>query len=147
MATSTSTSTSTTTSEDFTFPTFTADVDSPPLWRLSPAASPSRPASNEQSMENKIGRSHNGEEDEEEKMDMLWEDFNEELLSNRRQSDERLLDPAEMVEMGCFQALKMSQRDSALFSRRPGLVEIIKVLKKLFLLHNNYSHQHRRPAR
>ncbi|KAK9270066.1 hypothetical protein L1049_025639 [Liquidambar formosana] len=83
-------------------------------------------------------------EDEEDKMDMLWEDFNEELLSKRNcsrpDSDHTLTSKGEKVELGCVKALAVSKTSSrAMVSarRRPaGMVVFVKVIKKLFLLHN-----------
>lgn len=123
--------------DEFTFPVITdshsCSIDSPPLWRLSPAKD-------------------SNEEDKEEKMDVLWEDFNEELSgsssssssssSSRLKPGKRSGSGRDMAEMGCAQALKLSKNPgtaNAIFSsRKPGFVVFIKVLKKLFLLHHSH---------
>lgn len=97
------------------------------------------------------GKSELGED--EEKMDMLWEDFNDEP---RRSSDRREgkrakarfedsairydsdSDAREMGDLCCVQALKMSKTGSMMHHRRPGVLVILKVLKKLFLIHNSH---------
>ncbi|XP_058091166.1 uncharacterized protein LOC131237433 [Magnolia sinica] len=95
------------------------------------------------------GRSETEFDVEEEKMDMLWEDFNinDELRRaclDRKEANcskgvfldpsicpESNADRAEMAEFCCVKALKMSK------SSRPGLFVMLKVLKKLFLLQNS----------
>ncbi|XWS15410.1 hypothetical protein CRYUN_Cryun35bG0095000 [Craigia yunnanensis] len=162
------------TTEEFSFPTTTdlypCGIDSPPLWRLSPAASPDvfldRKAKEcstremEEEEEEKEGEKEDCfpdrpdkhqeiksfsnlekgskmskkvvDEDEEEMMDLLWEDFNEELLRSRSSSSS-----GDMVELGCAQALKLSKNNAAMLSpRRPGMLVFMSVLRKLFLLHN-----------
>ncbi|XVE60800.1 hypothetical protein DITRI_Ditri05aG0156100 [Diplodiscus trichospermus] len=159
--------------EEFTFPTTTdlypLGIDSPPLWRLSPAASPDVfldekaqvRSTGEEEKEDDDGdeedclphipdkhqerKSFSNEEkgsnlskkvaaeDEEEKMDLLWEDFNEELPRSCSSGSSE-----DMIELGCAQALKLSKSNAALFSpRRPGMFIFMRVLRKLFLLHNS----------
>ncbi|OAY58593.1 hypothetical protein MANES_02G191100v8 [Manihot esculenta] len=172
--------------EDFSFPTFTdttsSAIDSPPLWRLSPAASPdsSHTKAEEEDSDQEDdyqfcfpthkptqrksfswvehgGRAANlnDEEDKEEKMDMLWEDFNEELSIKRSRSSSRfdsnhhhLHRTVNMGRVHQLQSLRSSNKtSSAMVSPRKntpatstaGFVVFMKVLKKLFLLHN--SHQ------
>ncbi|XP_019184406.1 PREDICTED: uncharacterized protein LOC109179360 isoform X3 [Ipomoea nil] len=60
-----------------------------------------------------------GEEEEEEKMDMLWEDFNEEYKRSR--------------ELKFVQSLKLTKA-----VKRPRMVVVMKVLKKVFLLHHSH---------
>ncbi|XWS24833.1 hypothetical protein CRYUN_Cryun27aG0018900 [Craigia yunnanensis] len=158
--------------EEFSFPTTTdlypCGIHSPPLWRLSPAASPDvfldRKAK-ECSTRDEKGEDGDEEEDcfpdrpdkhqerksfsyvekgsklskkvvaedEEEKMDLLWDDFNEELPRSRSSRSSE-----DMVELGCAQALKLSKSSAAMFSpRRPGMLVFLRVLRKLFLLHNS----------
>ncbi|XP_010256350.1 PREDICTED: uncharacterized protein LOC104596769 [Nelumbo nucifera] len=92
-------------------------------------------------------------EDDEERMDMLWEDFNDELkrissmgkteaksrLSKFAGSSESDSDAqGEMVEMYCVQAPKMSKTSNAILSsRRSSLLVLMKVFRKMFLLHNH----------
>ncbi|KAJ8631040.1 hypothetical protein MRB53_024363 [Persea americana] len=92
---------------------------------------------------------------DEEKMDMLWEDFNDEprrpSLDKRegdrpkaRFSDSAIqyepdADAREMADLCCVQALKMSKSGSMIHHRRGSLLVILKVLKKLFLIHSSHS--------
>ncbi|XP_039065502.1 uncharacterized protein LOC120210931 [Hibiscus syriacus] len=110
------------TTEEFSFPTTTTDlfscgIESPPLWNVSPAVSPVRKAKGKE-----------GEhENEEEKMDMLWEDFNEELGGGSR-------------ERSSEQNTKLWKINGGMFSsstRRVGIRVFMKVLRKLFLLHSS----------
>lgn len=89
-------------------------------------------------------------EEEEEKMDMLWEDFNEELSRSRGRPDvssswssSTSTSPRETAELGGVKARMVSGANGALVSARrtpaPGVVVLIKVLKKLFLLHHGHS--------
>jgi hypothetical protein len=171
--------------EDFTFPIFTdpvsCSIDSPPLWCLSPAASPdpyheetSKESStegeerdqDEQVFKNSFpterikhlitqGKSFSRREelgsaaselvrrngslnDKEEKMDMLWEDFNTEETLTRSHSSSRL--DSEAVHMGCVKALRLSKPKgtSIISARKPGLVVFMNVLKSLFLIHSSH---------
>ncbi|OMO97191.1 hypothetical protein CCACVL1_04633 [Corchorus capsularis] len=144
--------------EDFSFPTtadlFPCGIDSPPLWRLSPAASPDvfldRKSKQEEEEEcfldivadkdhdqerksfsyieksKKVVVDSELEEDAEEKMDILWEDFNEELARSGSSKE----------------ALKLSKTNaaSAMFApRRPaGMLVFMRGFRKLFLLHNSH---------
>ncbi|KAK8600797.1 hypothetical protein V6N13_059469 [Hibiscus sabdariffa] len=120
------------TTEEFSFPTTTelypCGIESPPLWHRSPAASPHRKAKGKQEEDDKRSKPSDkagGEDDEEEKMDMLWEDFNEEL--GGRCSEE---------------GMKLSKRSGGMFCpspRRAGVLVFIRVLRKLFLLHNSHG--------
>ena len=82
----------------------------------------------------------------EEKMDTLWEDFNEELQrvcskkegmgGSWKSGDGEA--PA-VMEVCCVQALEMSRRTGGgvLSHKRHSAVMVLKVLKKMFLLHNS----------
>ena len=75
----------------------------------------------------------------EEKMDMLWEAFNEEL---KRVCSKKEAPPPGVVEVCCVQALEMSPRRTngggVVSHRRQSVVVVgLKVLKKMFLLHNS----------
>ncbi|KAJ6383659.1 hypothetical protein OIU78_027030 [Salix suchowensis] len=84
-----------------------------------------------------VRRKGSRNDDREEKMDMLWEDFNTEERLTRSQSVSRL--DSETVSMGCVEALRMSKPSTAIFSpRKPGLVVFMKVMKRFFLLHNSH---------
>ncbi|GMH22413.1 hypothetical protein Nepgr_024256 [Nepenthes gracilis] len=151
--------------EDFTFPiddsasqTF---LGSPPLWRTSSARSPS-PSHEEQAQgceeSGKVnqgrsfssmkgaaaGRSKTGasEEDDPEQgvtMDLLWEDFNEELSKfNRPSVDYCHFDP-KVVEFGCVPGSKHSKHRAgnvAISSKKQSVVVLMKVWKKLLWLHH-----------
>ncbi|XP_022932537.1 uncharacterized protein LOC111439032 [Cucurbita moschata] len=161
--------------DDFSFPTALepysrCGIDSPPLWRLSPTASPisyrQKTASNRSFRDDQKSdrfasvrfsaslqrrrrfssdAAMDGEEEEEEvaaeKMDVLWENFNEELSRSGRS---RLMKTAEMEEIEIVKArrrmaeLNLSETSSAVATRRKatGKTAFVKALKKLFLLHN-----------
>lgn len=94
---------------------------------------------------------------DEEKMDMLWENFNDELhhpsldkegterpkgaFSHAAIGYESDTEAAEVAELCCVQALKMSKSSSMLPHRRPGFLVILKALKKLFLIHHSHCPQ------
>ncbi|KAJ4826173.1 hypothetical protein Tsubulata_034269 [Turnera subulata] len=184
--------------EDFSFPaitdTFPNPIDSPPLWCLSPAASPAHyscthndgePAASEESTEGSEEEAEEEDfkdclpveeeppsnhkyvarkscsdledlvaaklaaniakgssvitlEDKEDKMDMLWEDFNTEELFPRSTDTEK--SDSDVVSIGCVEALRLPKTGSgAIFAaKKPSLVVFMKVLKKLFLLHNSH---------
>lgn len=171
--------------EDFSFPTtgdkFSCGIDSPPLWNLSPIASPNSrhdqaPKGSAKELEGnglkdekdycfwpkpmeyisqrksfshvetggKLGIK-DGKEDgdhEEQKMDMLWENFNEELSKNSSSRS----NTSSRMQFGCVRALKTSQSNSAtLTTKKPGMVVILKVLKKLFLIQNSNNRKLQRP--
>ncbi|KAG7025087.1 hypothetical protein SDJN02_13910, partial [Cucurbita argyrosperma subsp. argyrosperma] len=166
--------------DDFSFPTALepysrCGIDSPPLWRLSPTASPisyrQKTASNRSFRDDQKSdrfasvrfsaslqrrrrfssdAAIDGEEEEEEvaeeevaaeKMDVLWENFNEELSRSGRS---RLMKTAEMEEIEIVKArrrmaeLNLSETSGAVATRRKatGKTAFVKALKKLFLLHN-----------
>ncbi|XP_058087632.1 uncharacterized protein LOC131234713 [Magnolia sinica] len=82
--------------------------------------------------------------DGDEKMDMLWEDFNDELsrqASLGRQEAKKgngwEADSSKITGLGHVKTLKVSKSTSLLPHGRPSLLVILKVLKKLFLLHNS----------
>ncbi|URE42938.1 hypothetical protein MUK42_14699 [Musa troglodytarum] len=134
--------------DEFSFPTIAVDQDSlcslpfprfaaSPLWFL-PSSDAERKISGDGP---RSFFSAAGEEEEaskvagaaalEDSMDMLWEDFNEEL---RRSFCER-----ERAELRCLQALSESKSGSLIHRRRSSLMLILKVLKKLFLIHRDTS--------
>ncbi|KAF1884778.1 hypothetical protein Lal_00028665 [Lupinus albus] len=146
-------------SEDFSFPrindTCAHNIDSPPLWNLSPAASPN-PYQGKKGEENdwfgekliahgqrksfsciEIGRKkielEDCVDDHEGKMDLLWEDFNEELYSTTGSATSS---SREVVEFrSCAQSLIVSKsKTNALVSTKSksSMVVIVKVLKKFF---------------
>lgn len=146
--------------EEFSFPrisdTCSHNIDSPPLWNLSPAASPnpyqgSRRGENDcfgaklvaevhrksfSYVENRRGK--NGFEEEEDKMDLLWEDFNEQLYSTTTGS--ATSSSREVVEFRCAQELTVAKtcHNGLLPSKnKPAMVVIVKVIKKLFSIHNS----------
>ncbi|XP_011659753.1 uncharacterized protein LOC105436259 [Cucumis sativus] len=162
--------------EDFSFPTALepfnrCGIDSPPLWHLSPSASPIsypqqtscdwnfRDTASDGEISNRFPSASlqrrrrflsdaavNCEEEEEaeaaEKMDVLWENFNEELSRSRRS---RLMKTAETEENETVKARRrmaefnLSETSGAMATRRKtmGKTAFVKVLKKLFLMHNN----------
>ncbi|MED6120811.1 hypothetical protein PIB30_024377 [Stylosanthes scabra] len=166
--------------DEFSFPrisdTHAHTIDSPPLWNLSPAASPNPYQRNKgeddgdffgaklisqvqrksfSSVENRRQqRSFLDDDEEEEKMDLLWEDFNEELMYSSTTGSSATSSSREVVEFRC--ATPTSSRFSnnnngALVPasknmNRPSMVVIVKVLKKIFSV-NNYQKKPRRRVR
>ncbi|OAY34145.1 hypothetical protein MANES_13G153300v8 [Manihot esculenta] len=110
--------------DEFSFPKITNTLPripiSPSLWRVSSIVYPE----------------DEGEDaNEEEKMDMLWEDFNEELQrvsssSKNKQSSGYTQD----LQLCSVQALTMSKPDRVYQPKKQSAVLLIKVLKKIFLL-------------
>ncbi|KAG2666725.1 hypothetical protein I3843_15G075800 [Carya illinoinensis] len=145
--------------EDFSFPiignAFLCSIGSPQLWQLSPTASldscshqedeedctfAPEPIMNSQRVS--FSYAEDGEkevndgmddddddndDDEEEKMDMLWEEYFNEELSKTSTSRFNTFSSRDMVELGSVKPL----------TRKPGTLLIMKVLKKLLLLHKN----------
>ncbi|KAL3737075.1 hypothetical protein ACJRO7_025924 [Eucalyptus globulus] len=150
--------------EGFSFPGIpdpsACSICSPPLWPVSPPpAPPLRDRSSSRgSDEGDLGEMADGEggglreeEEEEEKMDMLWEDFNEELprshglpdVSSSWSSTSTSTSSREAAGVGGVEARTVSRTKGALVSAKrapqPGVVVLIKVLKKLFLLHHGHK--------
>ncbi|CAJ1948006.1 unnamed protein product [Sphenostylis stenocarpa] len=147
--------------EEFSFPRITDtcshNIDSPPLWNLSPAASPnpyqgSKRAENDcfgaklvaevhrksfscvEDRRKKIGL----DEEEEDKMDLLWEDFNEELYSTTTGS--ATSSSREVVELRCAQGLTVAKSSNSHLlptKNKAAMLVIVKVMKKLFSIHNS----------
>ena len=155
-----------TVTEDFSFPKVSANpiphfIISPSLWRVTSLVYPDYnldedygrgegfSRNNFSRVESKTKSENDAPnlESPEEKMDMLWEDFNEELQREssigKKKEAERFsrgggLDyesevgaTKEFVELFCLQALKMSKT-----SKRINMVVVLKALKKLFFLRN-----------
>ncbi|MCE0481437.1 hypothetical protein HAX54_039205 [Datura stramonium] len=68
------------------------------------------------------------EDEEEEKMDMLWENLNEEISNQITTRTSCGKDHTKKVDYKCVKSLNLSKA-----SKRPSLVVLIKVLKKVFL--------------
>lgn len=143
--------------DDFSFPTITNSfLESPPLWRTTSVASSRLPSSDHNiasTKEQNLDMSplisqrksfsyiegaaamkrmiedeldEDGDE-EEEKMDMLWENLNEEM-SNQIMTKTSCGKDTQKGEYKCVKSLNLSKS-----SKRPSLVFLIKVLKKVFL--------------
>ncbi|KAH0776044.1 hypothetical protein KY290_007455 [Solanum tuberosum] len=145
--------------DDFSFPTITNTpprfLESPPLWRTTSVASsrvqksPNHDHEENLDMSSLISNKSNNinqrksfshiegvaamkrmiedEDEEEEKMDMLWENLNEEM-SNKIMTKTSCGKNTKKVEYKCVKSLNLSKA-----SKRPSLVVLIKVLKKVFL--------------
>ncbi|XP_062020256.1 uncharacterized protein LOC133736682 [Rosa rugosa] len=152
--------------DDFSFPTVhksssTSNIHFPPLWRPSPAAACTgdeedhaalitSPVENIEGVDDDQIIVSSDVRDQEEKMDMLWEDFNEELYPVRSTSDYSYAS-GEMLQLGCvgLGAFNLSKSNAARNSStitNPGVVVIVKLLKKLFFLHNSHHHNLNKPA-
>ncbi|KAJ0040057.1 hypothetical protein Pint_27556 [Pistacia integerrima] len=135
-------------SEDFSFPKINYNLPnfaiSPSLWRVSSIVYPDSHDAGEAREEADVSKCG------EEKMDMLWEDFNEEIervVSNSSMKEEQEekkeavklssghgpRSSETMVELCCAQALKMSSSGRP-SSSSTSIVVVMKILKKLFLL-------------
>ncbi|XP_068661872.1 uncharacterized protein [Aristolochia californica] len=174
-------------SDDFTFPTVSATINSPPHFHSSVFSSPSSsstpfwfvsasetresPGSKQgthrrRSFTEGVGArvlvstatsSHDDDGegsylDEEERMDMLWEDLNDELghKKNGQRSTVGASDPpsgsvlgsdlvANMDDQYCLRSLKISKSNGVLSHRRTSLLVILKIMKKFLLLHNSHN--------
>ncbi|KAH0711802.1 hypothetical protein KY289_007761 [Solanum tuberosum] len=145
--------------DDFSFPTITNTpprfLESPPLWRTTSVASsrlqknPNHDHEENLDMSPLISNKSNNinqrksfshiegvaamkrmiedEDEEEEKMDMLWENLNEEM-SSKIMTKTSCGKNTKKVEYKCVKSLNLSKA-----SKRPSLVVLIKVLKKVFL--------------
>lgn len=145
--------------EDFSFPATTDSppcfIDSPPLWRASSAPSSFSRHHDDKVAEGKPedwekGLSHSFHQElieagdgpgkggslsiSEDRMDMLWEDFNEELLSplalHRNGSNSEKV----KAGFGSVKAWSISKANTD----KPGVVVLLKVLRRLFLIHSNH---------
>ncbi|KAJ8478565.1 hypothetical protein OPV22_022292 [Ensete ventricosum] len=146
--------------DDFSFPTITVGQDSlrqlpfphfaaSPLWFLPSVVDRRKSSSSagEASPDADMTRGGDLEADgaggrlDEEKMDMLWEDFNEELArvscDRKRMAKEG---SSSATEQHCAEALKDAKSGGGLIHRRtPSLILMVKVLKKLFLIQRAVS--------
>ncbi|CAI9787008.1 unnamed protein product [Fraxinus pennsylvanica] len=126
-------------------------VNSPPLWphtnsEASCSKKPKNIGENSGNIHEEICRfptskntSHNSRtnfttddssNDEEEKMDMLWEDLNEEFTSPTSDTS-----PAREVKISRVRTLKLLEA-----KKKPSIVVFLKVLKRVFVM-NNCRHQ------
>ncbi|XP_027348634.1 uncharacterized protein LOC113860166 [Abrus precatorius] len=156
--------------EEFSFPRITDtcahNIDSPPLWNLSPAASPNpyqekkgeesecmgaklaaearrKSFSYVENCRKRIGLCNDYEE-ELDRMDLLWEDFNEELSTTTGSATSS---SREVVEFRCAPPLTVAKtNNSALIptKNKPGMVVIVKVMKKLFSINNSQGKSRKR---
>lgn len=135
--------------EDFTFefPITTTtppppSVDSPPWWYVTSSSSghEKKEANDEnKGVEGSIKAESEGggnisDGEEEEKMDLLWEGFNEEMSRNCGLVVESDVSRRRAVRLGRGKAFKLGEADGG---RRLSIVMFLKVLKKLFVLHNS----------
>ncbi|RID74903.1 hypothetical protein BRARA_B01979 [Brassica rapa] len=153
-------------SEDFSFPLLTSRVPrigSPPLWKPSPERGLARPVIGKDG-DNDLSKSFSYVERRrslwsdkaEEKMDMLWEDLNEELPPRRSQSLRNelsgdggekkkaslLIDESSAVAVGC--GMKLTKKTQPKKKKGPNVLVLMRVLKKLLVLR---SSSQRSPAK
>lgn len=144
-------------SEDFSFPKITNPVPhfifSPSLWRVSSLIYPEYVDDDDD--DDQESEDEEKQVDSQEKMDMLWEDFNEELkrvssleynkIGMRNLSgDGKGGSEREMGEFYCLQRLKVSKaagNDAGPICRRRRAgnysMVLMKVFKKIFMLQNS----------
>ncbi|CAL5209279.1 unnamed protein product [Lathyrus oleraceus] len=130
--------------EDFTFPrindTFPYIIDSPPLWNSSSTSSSSKKGDfYEENSDSKNQRKsfsssiQNGtksrelEDEEVVPMDLLWEVFNEEVVEYRS------------LKIG-----HTTKNGLVHIKNKPSMLEMLKVLKKLFSINNSHGKSTRR---
>ncbi|CAN6852357.1 unnamed protein product [Brassica oleracea] len=137
-------------SEEFSFPLLASRVSgigSPPLWKPSPERGWARPVIGRDG-DNDLSKSFSYVERRrslwtdkaEEKMDMLWEDLNEELPPRRSQSlrnelsgdggekkSSLLIDESSAVAVGCGMKLTKQKKKK----KSPNVLVLMRVLKKL----------------
>ncbi|XP_054786420.1 uncharacterized protein LOC129292800 [Prosopis cineraria] len=138
-------------SEGFTFPRISDNcpftIDSPPLWNIpSPsfsAAATDQDARKATESEAKLICDGFLYENDENTMDLLWENFNEDLHST---SASATSSSTEMVEARCgSEALTVVKSNGSVIasnSCKPGTLVLLKLLKKLF----SVTHPHRKPT-
>ncbi|KAI3464404.1 hypothetical protein Pfo_021067 [Paulownia fortunei] len=152
--------------EDFSFPATTSDspprfIESPPLWRHSPSPTsrqekPEKFKGKEVEDEEKFNlwsfkefrassinkrNSTSHDEEEEEKMDMLWENLNDEFSRScgKMAQNSDISSPGREVQISCAKALKLSKANGHMLSgKKPIILVFIKVLKKVFLTQNSH---------
>ncbi|KAK9095918.1 hypothetical protein Sjap_021415 [Stephania japonica] len=163
--------------DEFTFPAVSDEypnfASSPPLWRVPSEASLDDSCQGEDgggeecddevkkmwysSLGGDLLKRTSDDHEDEEKMDKLWENFNEELSrissfgrrsvnkavgkSCRHENyDSNVERRGALTEFCCVQALKMPRASPAMISARrtPSLLLFIRVFKKLFLVQNSH---------
>lgn len=156
--------------EDFSFPATTTDspppfIESPPLWRHPPPTASTHREKPEKvkgkdveheekfkassSMNMKRESSFHDDDDEEDKMDMLWEDLNDEFSRRscgKKVQNSDISSPGREVQISCVKALKLSKANGHIFSgKKPSILVFIKVLKKVFRMQNSHRTIKKRP--
>lgn len=85
------------------------------------------------------GTNNDDQDQDQEKMDMLWEDLNYEELFKKK-SDSRMIEfqgSKDVVEFGCVPApfkLVRTNNLKGVKSKKPSMLVLVKVLKRLFVL-------------
>ncbi|GFP81359.1 hypothetical protein PHJA_000279200 [Phtheirospermum japonicum] len=134
--------------DDFTFPAAAATdspprfIDSPPLWRR-PTTAHEKPGKLKGKEAEEFKKSRNFNEDEEEKMDVLWENLNDESSRNggkiAENRDISSSSPEDGVQIRCAKSLKLSRTNGQMFSgKKPIIFVFIKVVKKVLLMQNSH---------
>ncbi|KAI4346405.1 hypothetical protein L6164_007302 [Bauhinia variegata] len=150
-------------------------IDSPPLWNLSPVGSPNpyqacsegkrkKNRDKEDCFEGKFvtqsqrksfsyienrrrrfGEDEDDDEDDKDRMDMLWEDFNEELSSTTGSCTSSSREAAELSYSSSLKVANKTNNGALVSSKnRPGLVMLVKVMQKLFTLGNSQGKPRKR---
>ncbi|XP_057793439.1 uncharacterized protein LOC131010062 [Salvia miltiorrhiza] len=145
----------TTQEADFSFPAAAdSSPDSPPLWRRS-ATAPRREVEEEgftlpsfQAFRfSRSVKERKCNEDGEEKMDMLWEDLNEDRFAKSAQNSD-VSSPRREVQMSCVRGLRLSRANGHIIShgKKTSILVFIKALKKVFLMHNSQRAIKKKPS-
>ncbi|KAL3638737.1 hypothetical protein CASFOL_016644 [Castilleja foliolosa] len=146
--------------DDFTFPAAANGgnspphfIESPPLWRR-PTTADEKPdklkgkeAKDDEksklcSFQDQFKKSSNFvNEDEEEKMDVLWENLNDESSRNGVKIAEECdvsSSSSSRVQIRCAKSLRLSRANGQMFSsKKPIVLVFIEVMKKVLLKHNS----------
>ncbi|EEF44527.1 conserved hypothetical protein [Ricinus communis] len=142
-------------SEDFSFPKITNPIPhfaiSPSLWRVSSVVYPDFFDDNNDELAMKtptIFLKNEEFEDgdrkcSEERMDLLWEELERvSSLGKKKQGSSNNRSDCETgggdeVQLCCVEAFKLSKRGSMYQPKKQSLVLVVKVLKKILLLHKS----------
>ncbi|XP_057787346.1 uncharacterized protein LOC131004658 [Salvia miltiorrhiza] len=147
--------------EEFTFPVISSNATDtvnltllPPLWRISDSDETTSAARQRRPFASQIiktddeaekGQGAEAEAESQEKMDLLWEDFNEELQSSADSSGSEFSEETSQHHCDEFEDLEecANVRQLKLIRAKPKKMEsLVKVMKKLFSLSNQQKSNH-----
>ncbi|KZV33080.1 hypothetical protein F511_03346 [Dorcoceras hygrometricum] len=141
--------------DDFTFPANSQPhfIGSPPLWRhLADSGQNSDEQEEEEEEEdrqksnmslrqefkassNSTDRKHNSLKDDEDKMDVLWEDLNEEFSTNSGKFSQNADASSSPVQVRCIKAMKLSKANGN--RKKSNILVLIAIVRRAFAIHNS----------